>query len=148
MTMPEMARLLLITRSEVYQILNAARNQGVFQVIMVADKKRITKDSFEKWYSGQSKYKKLCDRSPEEQAEIMALQNCEETGAEKQEQKFLDKTVYTPQEVAELLDITYKDVLAMIKTGDIDTLKHGNKYLIHRDEIQWFLFQKKLQMSM
>ena len=58
MTMPEMARLLGVPCSEVYRILSLKKNRGIFEIITVGDKKRITKESFEKWYAGQSQYKK------------------------------------------------------------------------------------------
>ena len=32
---------------------------------VVGDRRRVTKESFEHWYVSQSKYRKLCDRSPE-----------------------------------------------------------------------------------
>ena len=38
--------------------------------VIIADKKRITRESFERWYAGQSKYRKLSDRTPEELEEI------------------------------------------------------------------------------
>lgn len=69
LTMPEMARLLLIDRKNVYSILDG-KDKDKFEFIMIADLRRITKESFERWYSGQSKYRKLCDRSPEKIAEI------------------------------------------------------------------------------
>lgn len=59
MTMPEMARLLLITRKEVYNILLTGRDKDQFEFVYIADRRRVTKDSFERWYAGQSKYRKL-----------------------------------------------------------------------------------------
>ena len=47
MTMPQMARLLGITRNEVYSIIGRKKNQGIFDIIVVADKKRISLESFE-----------------------------------------------------------------------------------------------------
>lgn len=38
MTMPEMARLLLISRKEVYGILSSPRNVGVFEYEIIADR--------------------------------------------------------------------------------------------------------------
>lgn len=71
MTMPEMARLLMITRDQVYNILNQKRNKGLFEFVYIADQRRITRESFERWYTGQEKYCKLCDR-PE--SEIAAME--------------------------------------------------------------------------
>ena len=50
MTMPEMARLLLIPRKEVYNILLTGRDKDQFEFVYIADRRRVTKDSFERWY--------------------------------------------------------------------------------------------------
>ena len=54
LTMPEMARELYITRKDVYNILAKKENQDIFEIVVIADKKRITRESFERWYVGQS----------------------------------------------------------------------------------------------
>lgn len=56
-TMPEMARLLGVTRSTVYSILKHPDYKDMFEVIIVADRKRITRESFEKFLDSQDKYK-------------------------------------------------------------------------------------------
>ncbi len=63
MSMPDMARLLDVPRSVVYHILKGP-GKDCLEVITVADRKRITKTSFERWYSSQKKYLK-----PEDQPE-------------------------------------------------------------------------------
>lgn len=67
----EMARLLLIARKNVYGILDG-KDRDKFEFITIADRRRITRESFERWYAGQSRYRKLCDRLPEEIAEFGA----------------------------------------------------------------------------
>ena len=52
-TMPEMARLLGLTRSQVYQILRNPKYSHFFETIVIAEKKRITKESFQKFLEGQ-----------------------------------------------------------------------------------------------
>ena len=56
-TMPEMARLLGITRSQVYGILKNSKYSHFFETIVIAEKKRITKESFQKFLDGQDHYK-------------------------------------------------------------------------------------------
>ena len=63
LTMPEMAKELYIERDEVYNILERKENRDAFDFVIIADKKRITRESFERWYAGQSKYRKLSDRT-------------------------------------------------------------------------------------
>lgn len=55
-TMPEMARLLGLTRSQVYQILNNPKYSHFFETIVIAEKKRITKESFQKFLEGQDQF--------------------------------------------------------------------------------------------
>lgn len=56
-TMPEMARLLGVKRNTVYSILKHPDYKDLFEVIIVADRKRITRESFEKFLDSQDKYK-------------------------------------------------------------------------------------------
>ncbi len=56
-TMPEMAQLLVTTRSSVYTILDNPKYSHFFEFIVIAEKKRITKESFQKFLEGQDRYK-------------------------------------------------------------------------------------------
>lgn len=55
-TMPEMARLLGLTRSQVYQILRNPKYSHFFETIVIAEKKRITKENFQKFLEGQDQF--------------------------------------------------------------------------------------------
>lgn len=55
-SMPEIAWLLGIHRKEVYSFIYAKENEGRFRFAMVADRKRITRDSFMRWLNNQEKY--------------------------------------------------------------------------------------------
>ena len=55
-TMPQMARLLGISRHTVYSILNSKTFGGKFEIIVVGGKKRITKSSFNDFLKSQNKY--------------------------------------------------------------------------------------------
>lgn len=54
--MPEMARQLGITRKQVYGILNGQKYGHFFEFVTIADRKRITKESFQKFLDGQDEY--------------------------------------------------------------------------------------------
>ena len=56
-TMPEMARLLGLTRKQVYDILRKPEFKDVFDIVIVADRKRITKESFNHFLEIQDKYR-------------------------------------------------------------------------------------------
>lgn len=53
MTMPEMAEILGISREEVYSILNSKKNKCMFEFVIIAGRRRITKKSFKRWYETQ-----------------------------------------------------------------------------------------------
>lgn len=142
MTMPEMARLLLISRAEVYGILQSAKTKGQFEFVVIADRRRVTKESFERWYAGQNRYRKLCDRSPEE---IRAFQKAQQAVERPRLVVDENKAAFTIQEAGILLDLTYNEVRRLIQSGEIAAKKYGTKYLIPRDEINWFLLQQKLE---
>ena len=55
------------------------------------------------------------------------------------------KAAFTLQEASVLLDLTYNEVRSLIRSGDLDANKYGTRYLIPRDEIQWFLLQQRLE---
>ena len=55
-TMPKMARLLGLTRSQVYQILRNPKYSHFFETIVIAEKKRITKENFQKFLEGQNQF--------------------------------------------------------------------------------------------
>ncbi len=62
LSFPDVARLLDITRQNVYGIVKHDKRKDLFVIITIADRKRITKKSFNKWYKGQTKYLKPSDR--------------------------------------------------------------------------------------
>nr|AHF24470.1 DNA binding domain, excisionase family [uncultured bacterium Contig26] len=62
MSMPDMARLLDVPRNIVYHILRSSPGQELLEVVIVGDRKRITKSSFERWYSSQTRYLKPEDQ--------------------------------------------------------------------------------------
>lgn len=144
LTMPEMAKELGITRSNVYSILKGKRNQGKFEIVTVADKKRITKESFEKWYAGQDRYIKVSDRSEKEQKAIELNKKV------KKKPRLIvepDKATYSVPETAVLLDITVKEVYEQIRCGNLEVMRLGNKFRIRRDDIHWWLAQQKKELE-
>lgn len=141
MTMPEMARLLMISRKEVYNLLAAPQNAGVFEYEVIADRKRITKESFARWYAGQDKYCTFNDLPPEEQVRIEKLK---QEAAMPRLKVADDKPSYDLQEVAVLLDMSYRDVSALTRDGYLEARQFGKKKYVLRDELQWFLLQQKL----
>ena len=65
MSMPDMARLLDVSRSTVYNIINSESGKQLLEIVVIADRKRITKESFDRWYRSQQDYFKPEDQPPE-----------------------------------------------------------------------------------
>lgn len=126
LTMPEVARLLQIPRKDVYTILLYGKDRHQFEFVTIGDRRRVTKASFERWYSGQNKFCKTGNTPP------MSSNKIDQT-----------KSAFSMREAAILLHITYQEVREMIHNGELAAEKCGAKYLISRDEIQWILLQQK-----
>lgn len=55
-SMPEMASLLGVKRNTVYRILKSPQYKDIFEIVIVADRKKITRESFERFLVSQEKY--------------------------------------------------------------------------------------------
>lgn len=141
LTMPEMARELDITRKEAYRILSKKENRNIFDKVVIADRKRITRESFERWYAGQSEYRKLSDRTPEELEQSRIAEKREETP---RLMVSPDKPSYNVRETAILMDLTLDEVRQLIREGTLAAKKYGASYIIRRESIKWWLEQQKL----
>ena len=141
LTMPEMAKELYITRKDVYNILAKKENQDIFDIVVIADKKRVTRESFERWYAGQSKYRKLSDRTPEELEQIRMAAKKKETPRLEVDP---DKPSYNVRETAVLMDITPDEVRQLIRDRKLAAKKYGATYIVLRENIDWWLEQQKL----
>lgn len=141
LTMPEMAGELDITRKEVYRILSKKKNRDIFDIVVIADRKRITRESFERWYAGQNVYRKLSDRTPEELEQIRMAEKMKEAP---RLMVSPDKPSYNVRETAVLMDITPDKVRQLIRDGDLAAKKYGASYIVRRESIKWWLEQQKL----
>jgi hypothetical protein len=43
-----------------------------------------------------------------------------------------------------LMDLDRREIMELIDTGDLSAKKYAGKYMIQRDDIQWWLHQQKL----
>lgn len=83
--------------------------------------------------TGQSKYRKFCDRSPEE---IMAIERKQQETVKPRLKVDETKVAFTLQEAAVFLDLTNNEVRRLIQTGEIEVKKYGLRYPIPRDDIK------------
>ena len=136
----EMANLLGVSDDVVYAIIK----RDHIETFEVDYWKRIRKDVFETWYRGQCKYIKFEDRSPEELERIRMLQK-----QEKRPRLMVDpnKQAYDIKETAVFLDVPVHEIRRMISEEELEAKKFGNRYLILKSEIEWWLLQQKMDVE-
>lgn len=129
MSMPDMARLLDVSRSVVYNIINSGRGKELLEVIVVADRKRVTKESFERWYVSQNTYLKPEDqpagipRRRKSYADSLVKKKVR-TSKGKREARFSDNPDYlTVDEAALLAKTSTVRVYKWIKSGRFPALR-------------------------
>ena len=146
MTMPQMARLLGITRNEVYSIIGRKKNQGIFDIIVVADKKRISLESFENWYQSQERYQKVTKKTSGLQNDLEKVDDFERTAILSS-----DHTSFTAREAALLIGVSQRDIYRMIEDELLDSFTVGKMIRIRRSALEWWLspqdttFQKEVR---
>ena len=146
MSMPDMARLLDVSRSIVYNIINSERGKELLEVIVVADRKRVTKESFEKWYVSQHTYLKPEDqpkgvpRRHKSYADSLTKKKVR-TNKGKREARFSDNPDYlTVDEAALLAKVSTARVYKWISAGRFPALRISKMVTrIPRKEFEAFL---------
>ena len=150
-TMPEMARLLGLTRSQVYQILRNPKYSHFFETIVIAEKKRITKESFQKFLEGQDLFHLDPANDYEElaQEQNIALANFR--------RKKLSQTGVRGSN-GNLGYLTFDEALYLAKVsrslinkwadkGKFKVIKVGSRVRISREDFEAWLEQRNLERS-
>ena len=133
LSMPEMARLLGISRKQVYSILKSVCYRDYFEVIEIAGRKRITWNSFRTFLKAQDKYalkeeptnpnpgndhSDLQEQSVDEGADNCPDQdNCQEQEKCTVEEKSMNREEYTKQEGRQTGSV--KEYLALSKAAKL-----------------------------
>ena len=79
-TMPQMAAVLGIHRSNVYTILKAERYADFFDFIVIGGRRRITKESFQRFLEGQNRYRLVRHTAPGKGNEVANDRDSSRTG--------------------------------------------------------------------
>jgi excisionase family DNA binding protein len=127
-SLPEIAWQLGITRREVYAIVNARKNEGLFRFVTVADRKRVVRDSYMRWLNNQDKYHILT------QAERDAIERDREKANAPREPK--NPNYYTIEEIHDFFGIHRSTVYKWIKEGTIPARRVGSSWRIPREEFE------------
>lgn len=142
LSMPEMARLLGISRNTVYGILKSKKYASVLDVIVIADRKRVTRESFERFLQSQDKYDLITfeyeDMELEEKREYENYKRrClaeADTDQEKRNSKY-----FTVAEAAEIAGVNNSTITYWCSTGKISAKKIGTVVRIPREELERWL---------
>ncbi len=129
MSVPEMGRLLGLDRREAWKLHYRIKSQ--LMTIRVANKPRVTKESFEQWYGNQTQYTKV-SVSP-----TASLPLRQETQAEKAEEQ--RKEFYSLHEASNLLDMSERDLYRMLSHQEIQGKKIGKSWFIRYDDLRSLL---------
>ena len=150
-TMPEMARLLGLTRSQVYQILKNPKYGHFFETIVIAEKKRITKESFQKFLEGQDRFQLDPANDYEElaQEQNIALANFR--------RKKLSQTgvrgsngnlgYLTFDEASYLAKVSRSLINKWADKGKFKVIKVGSRVRICREDFEAWMEQRNLERS-
>lgn len=148
--MPEMARLLGVKRNTIYGILKHKDYKDIFEIVIVADRKRITKKSFEKFLESQDKYKldKVLKYEEISMEENIALANYRREKLQRKQPRTVNGNLkyLTHQEAALLADVSRASIYHWIEKEYFPVVHVMNTSRIPRKEFETFLEKRKKEM--
>ena len=146
LSMPEMARLLDVPRSTVYGILSSKKYAPLLDVIVIAGRRRVTKESFERFLQAQDTYElfnfEYEELELEEKREYENYKRrCLAEADHSQEKKCLE--YLTVPEAAELAGVEPATIAYWYTTGKISVRKTGKIIRIPREAFEQWLLKRK-----
>lgn len=148
-SMPEMARLLGVERKTVYSILRHPDYKDIFEIVIVADRKRITKESFEKFLESQDKYKldKINDYEEVSMEENIALANYRRNKLKKNQPRSANGNLkyLTYQEAALIANVSRTMIYEWIRKECFPVISVMNTVRIPRQEFEQFLENRNIE---
>lgn len=140
MRMPEMARLLGVPRSTVYGIIN---NSDILETITLDGRRRVTKESFYRWYECQTRYRMTSDQND------LSPGDEENRSLEVHRRIVMDRDGHgrnigtdeylTVNEAAILAAVNSTTVIRWVKKEKIEAIKHGKTIRIPRQPFEEWL---------
>lgn len=119
----ELGQLLGLKEAASYALIS----KGHFDVVEVLGKRRITKDSFDKWYSSQKEYRTLEDQA--EEADVLA-------------------STYSVLEISKMLGTSKQTVFVMISKGRFHAQTVGRMKRVTKESFhQWYDSQANRNIS-
>lgn len=119
----DLSRLLGLQEGTVYELIS----KGHFEVVEALGKRRITRDSFEKWYGSQSIYRTIEDQNRD--AEIISA-------------------TYSLPEIARMLGVPRQTVYYIADSGKFDLVKIGRQKRATKESFEkWYQSQSRLKLK-
>ena len=128
---PEMAKLLGIPREKVYWILDCKKYRDCFVIERVADRRRITKTSFEIWLNSQSTYR-LQEPVMEAHEEPPLELKCPKS-----------EKYYSFQEIQDFYGVSRTTLVTWIREEGIPTIDVGRAKRVRKDVFDDVLKSKR-----
>ena len=130
-SIPEMAKLLGVPREKVYWILDCKKYRDCFVIERVADRRRITKTSFEIWLNSQSTYR-LQEPIMEAHEEPPLELKCPKSGK-----------YYRFQEIQDFYGVSRTTLVTWIREERIPTIDVGRAKRVRKDVFDDVLKSKR-----
>lgn len=145
MRMPEMARMLGVSRSVVYDIIDRS---NILKTIEFDGRRRVTKESFYEWYASQDRYHIVLEQAPE------TVKEEDNRGIEAYRRAVQDRDGHTRnigndayltvKEAALLAGLNPATVHKWIKKEKIEAIQSSKTVRIPRQEFEnWLQSRKK-----
>lgn len=144
-TMPEMAKLLGITRQEVYNILRNKKYEHYFKSVIIADRKRIYKKGFEEFLAGQDCYhlKNTLDINEQEGDENAKTKHKPSVKVEHNKKCIAKKKYLTLDEAAEYAGVSRSMISRWYIDGKFPAVYIGNSTRIPMKEFEQWIAERK-----
>ena len=149
-SLPEMARILDVTRATAYSIANSKQGKRYLKEIMVGGRRHVTLDSFEEWYASQRRYLKPGDepegyeRKTKRYADCLTAKAVVETRNRKPVKTSANPNLLTIDEAATLAGVNRGTIHRWITKGRIKTVSYGRKLVrISRLEFEEYLASRE-----
>lgn len=140
-SMPEMARLLGISRHTVYSILRSARYGSCFEIIEIAGQKRITWDSFNTFLDKQETYY-LKTQTGSTSGKLSNCRKRKELAGDAD--RNIGNSKYLTIEEAELLaEVSRQTITKWIRNNHFPSLRIGGSVRVYRREFEAWLKKRE-----
>ena len=146
-SMPDMARLLGVSRGTVYTLLKSRKYGKYFSTVIIADQKRITKESFQKFLDEQDEYQLSPCNDYKELAmeENIALANYRrkkllQTGDRRCNGNL---SYLTPEEAALMAKVSRSMIVNWYQREEFPIIHIGNRVRICRKEFEAWLEERR-----